>query len=399
MLLLIAGSVVEESPGPITTADTLIFGDDGAPGSGNGALLRVSNDPTASIVRRGVDFTSSPVLNIGAAVSISGTSMILDSTSTTSLDPAAVLSGDAIALDSGQISLVLDEPGILQPTSGLVLSGAAFASLQQSASSVSLLSYSSLDVYGIGQIGSSAVASLALHAGEIRGFNNDGGTVTFAAQDILLDNSANGRSLGSIDATRGTLVFDANTIHLGGGAIQVHQFADTMFVGSSGIIFQGSGSLDAQGNVGVTTSLLTGATAAAYTLSTEGALIVDRSIDPPAATVSGGLGASLTLIGGSVIENSDILLPSGRVTIQATGTLPGNNLTIGGVLDVSGTAQHFYDLVKYTDGGAIDLTATHGDVQLEAGSIVSVAAQALGGDAGTLTISAPNGGILTNGIS
>jgi hypothetical protein len=73
----------------------------------------------------------------------------LDSTSATTLDPAALLLGQSINLSSGQISVQLTNPGALQPTTGLVLGGAVLTSLQNTAA-LSLLSYSSLDFYGTG---------------------------------------------------------------------------------------------------------------------------------------------------------------------------------------------------------------------------------------------------------
>jgi hypothetical protein len=86
----------------------------------------------------------------------------------------------------------------LNPTTGLVLYSSVLQNLEGSARALSLLSYSSFDIYGIGQVGGidsvgqPEVASLALHAAEIRGFNNLGGTDFFTAKDILLDNSPDG---------------------------------------------------------------------------------------------------------------------------------------------------------------------------------------------------------------
>ena len=386
-----------EALGNIATADPLLFGTQDSPGSGNGVLIRVSTDSNASIARLGVDNSTSPTLTIGAGAIISGASVTLDSTTATLLDPAAILSGDSIALDSGQISLLLDKPGKLQATTGLVLSGLALASLQQNAQSLTLLSYSSLDIYGTGQIGSSDIATLALHAGNIRGFNNDGGTVTLSAQEIFVDNSSNSGAVSPIDATRGNLTFDAANIHFGSGLVQIDQFANTNLIASGGIVFEGSGGLTAEGSVALTTPVITGTTGAGYALNAAGMLTIDRPAAAVPATVSGGLGASLTLIGSSVIENSDILLPSGAITLQATGTLPGSAVKIGGTLSVAGTAQNFFDLTKYTDAGEIHLNADEGSVFLNPGSLITVAADAGGGNAGLLAISAPAGDIAVSG--
>ncbi len=395
-ITLAPGSVIEAS-GTLATADTLLLGDDGTVGSGNGALLRVSTDSNALISRRGVDNSTAPGFTIGAGATISGASVIIDSTAATSLDPLATLSGDSIALDSGQVSLVLDNPGDLQPTTGLVLSGPALASLQQSAQSLSLLSYSSLDLYGTGQIGSLAVANLALHAGNIRGFNTNGGTITFSAQDILLDNSANGRALGSTAATRGTLTFDADTIHLSGGALQINQFVNTNLIAPQGILFEGGGGLSMEGSVAITAPVLTGTTGSSYVLTAAGSLTVSRPTGAATSAVSGGLGASMTLVGSSLTENSDIILPSGRITLDANGALPGSALIVGGTLSTAGTAQSFFDLTKYTDGGEVHLNADTGNVVLNSTSLITVAANSGGGNAGLVAISALAGDITASG--
>ncbi len=396
-ITLTAGSSVEQSTGTIATADPLIFGDASVPGSGNGVLLSVSSDPTASILRLGVDRSTSPVFTINTGASISGTNVILDSTFATALDPSAGIHGDAVALDSGQISILLDQSGILQQTSGLILSGAALQSLQEGTQSLSLLSYSSLDIYGTGQVGSASVASLQLHDAEIRGFNNNGGTVEFAAQKIVLDNAANSLPAGAVAATGGEIKFTANTILLGDGTLLIDQFTNTVLTANDAVTFQGGGALEAQGSVTVLTPLITGSTASTYSLGAAGSLVIDHSADAVAPSGVGGLGAKLTLSGESVIENSNIVLPSGTLIVQANGVLPGNNVSIGGQLDVSGTAQSFFDLVKYTGGGGIELNASNGDIILSPTSLLTAAAPAGGGDAGQIVLRAPNGQLSAGG--
>ncbi|HEX2750739.1 MAG TPA: hypothetical protein VHM91_22230, partial [Verrucomicrobiales bacterium] len=109
------------------TAETLVFGNAAVPGSGNGTMLRLSGDPAAGVVRNGITNASGPVLTIGANAGLTGTSLTLDSTAALTLDPAANLLSNAISINSGRISLALDNPGTLQPNSGLVLSGGALS--------------------------------------------------------------------------------------------------------------------------------------------------------------------------------------------------------------------------------------------------------------------------------
>ena len=110
-----------------------------------------------------------------------------------------------------------------------------------------------------------------------------------------------------------------------------------------------------------------------------------------------GLGANLTISGASLSVDTNISLPSGQLTLHATN----GDLVIGSAspstLDVSGTAQTFFDLVKYTSGGQINLIADNGAVNVDSGGTINIAAQSGGGNAGTLSVSAPNGSFIVNG--
>src|SRR5262249_9176592 len=88
-LTLATGADVEQTGSLSGSADNLLLGSDAIPGSGDGALLRVSSDPAAQIARFGVDSSTLPSLTIGAGAKTSGVSLILDSTSATNLDPTA----------------------------------------------------------------------------------------------------------------------------------------------------------------------------------------------------------------------------------------------------------------------------------------------------------------------
>jgi hypothetical protein len=391
-LTLAPGAAIDQTGVLATGADALLLGNATAVGSGDGTLLRVSSDPTAQIARRGVSPATTPAMTIGAGARVSGASVTLDSTSATTLSATANLTGKALALDSGSITLQLGNAGNVPATAGLSLSGAALTGLQ-SAQSLSLLSYSSIDIYGTGAIGAvdatgqPTFASLALHAGEIRGFNSAGGTVSFAAKDILLDNSASARAPGANAAASGTLTFAAGTLRFGANQLAIDQFQNVVFNATGGVLGQGTGGLAVQGNVTLTTPLVTGATASSQSLTASGALTLAGAGSN--ATVTPGLGAALALTGASLSANSTITLPSGSLSLRATG----GDLAVAdaGRLDVSGTTQTFYDLTKHTDGGQLSLTADAGAVNLARGSILTVAAPASDASAGTISVAAPTG--------
>ncbi|HEV2950019.1 MAG TPA: filamentous hemagglutinin family protein, partial [Gemmataceae bacterium] len=406
---------------------------------GDGTLLRVSSDPSASITRAGVTRFTSPSMTIGQGAQgvigaqITGASVTLDSTGTTTLASNAALSATALNLDSGRIGIQFGGSG---SPPGLVLSGDLLNELESSGitKSLSLLSYSSIDIYGSGQIGSSAFQNLALHAGEIdddndvnaNGITGSGDSVTFAAQNILLDNSSNAtpRTIGSLPTNNpASIAFDtgAGTIELGANQLDINQFNSVTLQADGGITAQGLGTptpqgtylgLTTQGSLAMQTPLLTGATGARQTITAGGSLSIanldaaPRPASPTGTALRAPLGVRLILIGAQngvtnttindgttiatdgVTIDSNIVLPSGTLNVEADhGDLSVYN---GGKLDASGQPWQFFDATEYTSGGQITLTSDNGKVDLT-GSTINVSAQPQAGNAGSLTISAPTG--------
>lgn len=384
-LTLNAGASITQSGTMVSTAETLLIGSSTTAGSGNGALLRISSDANASMLRSGVTSAAGPALSIGAGVALNGSSITLDSTNVLSLDSTAVLTGQALNIASGRISVQLDSPGALQASPGLVIAGTVLQSIQL-AQSLSLLSYSSIDLYGTGQLGSAATTLLALRAGEIRGFNNGGGTVTLAAQSVLLDNQASGSVPGSVTGISGTLAVNADTLRLGTNTLRVDQFATVSVNAANGMRVQGVGALVVQGAFTATTPIIAGDAFAAHAITAGGAVTLQKPVVVAGTPLTSGLGATLGLTGSTLAIGSDIVLPSGQLTLTSTG-----NLDVTGALDVGGTAQTFFDQVKYTSAGRIDLISSAGSVNLLAGSLVNIAANALGGSAGTLAVTTTAG--------
>lgn len=400
-LTLAPGSEITQVGALQGEAGAFFFGNAATAGSGDGVLLRVSSDPTAGISRQSVSASLTPALSVGANSRLTGSAIILDSTSRTTIDPSVQLSGMAVSLSSGKISLALEESGVLPADAGLILSSSILATLQANANALSLLSYSSIDIYGHGALGglddagNPLVESLALHAAEIRGFNNGGSIVSFTAREILLDNSA-GRAAGPAGPLGGgTIEFNADTLRLGANQLAINLFDQVRFNVGDELIFSGTGGLTTQGALDVSAPVLTAGTAANQLLSAGGNLTIERSGSAP-AILSSGLGAALTLQGASVLLNSDVILPSGSLTAHATGA--GGDISVGGTLDVAGTARTFFDLVRYTNGGAINLISDFGSVTTAAGSQLLLDAPAGGGNGGTLSVAAPTGSFTPGGL-
>jgi filamentous hemagglutinin len=379
-LTLAANAVITQS-GTQTTADSIVV-------QGSGALVRVSGVASAQTARIGVTSSSIPTLTVAAGVHLSGPSITLDSTNATLLENSASLSGQSINLNSGRVSLLLDNPGSLPSGSGLVLGGTALTSLQNT-TALSLLSYSSLDIYGTGTF--SNTGTLALHAAEIRGFNQGAaGSVNLTAQSIRLDNSANGTAVGAVPDTYGSLNFTSATITIGQNALVVDQFATVSLNATAGVLMQGSGSFTAQGALNVVTPFITAASNATQSMIASGML----SMTPSSGSLptSLGLGAQVSFEGSSVTADTAILLPSGLISLRArTG-----DVIVGGQLDAGGTAKIFFDQVRYTDGGQVTLTSDQGSVTLGSSGSINVAAAGYG-NAGNFTASAIAGQVALNG--
>jgi filamentous hemagglutinin len=374
------------------TLDDLYLGTDSISGSGNGALVRVSGTATGKVYRAGVTSSDAPALSVFANAALSGGSIVLDSTAATNFDSRVKFDGESISLSSGQISLQLTDPGTLNPTTGLVLSSAALAELQSAAKSLALLSYSSIDVYGTGTVGSRAFEQLSLQASAIRGFNTGGGTATFSASNLLLENFAGRTAPAALGGPlQGSIHFDANQITLGSNALRVDGFSNTLFAARNGILTTGTGGFSASGNLNIQAPIITGASAANYQINADAAFQYSRPSTSPTSSLAGGFGAQLTLNGNSLAIDSNITLASGVLTLAARS----GNVVVGGTaasrLDVGGTATSFVDVTRYTSGGTVNLTSSNGSVQILDHGVLSLSAQPGGGNAGMLNIATPRG--------
>ncbi|MCW1911936.1 filamentous hemagglutinin family protein [Luteolibacter sp. GHJ8] len=380
--LTIAEGAEIRATGTLANADTLRL-------SGNGALLRVAANVNATTIRTGASGAGSPLLSIGAGATLAGKGLILDSTSTLSLDPAANLLADAYTFGSGRISIALDNAGALPTNAGTVLTRSTLDDFA-AASSLSFLSYSSIDIYGTGGFGNSNLGTLALSAGEIRGFNANGGTARITANNLVLQNTANA-SASSGTLAPGSLEFQAGSIRLGSGQLAINGYANTVLNASRGITGSGTGGFSTQGSLTAIAPVITGEAGAKRSITAGGTLNLLAASS--GQVLSGGLGSTLSLSGSSVNVATDIVLPSGSLSITATS----GNLTVDGRLDASGTSQRFHDVTKFTSGGEILLSSLHGDVILNDGSLVDVSARPGGGDAGKLGVSVPEGSYASNG--
>ena len=386
-LELAAGAQMEAREG---AAEFLELGDGAVAGSGNGLLVRVSGAAGAGSSRVGVVPGGGALLKVGSGVRLSGGSLALDSTAGTALSEAAVLDARTVNLRSGQISVVGASPGALLGGQGLVLAGQALTSLEQNATNLNLLSYTSIDFYGRGAV--SLPGSLSLSAGQLRGFNQNGGEMALRAGVVSLDNRAGAGVVGVVATAPGTLRLEGGRLELGAGNLRLDQFGAVEVQASEGLAVNGVGSLEVQHGLRGSLSAVVAERGANYGIRAGGAL--DLGALPGGVVPPSSLGGALVLEGASVRLGTDVILPSGSVTVRATS---GDAVLSGRIL-AQGTRQELADLVRYTDAGKVVLEANAGSVRLEAGSLVDLSGESGGGRAGLLTISAPQGSLVAEGV-
>jgi filamentous hemagglutinin family protein len=365
--------------------------------SGDGTFVRVSSDADATFTRKNVTASTAPLLSIGASARITGAGVILDSSYGSAFDPAAFLAAQSLELGSGQISIQLGTLGALTGSAvpqHLVLAGSLLAEVQQ-VSALTLRSYRTIDVYGSGSFGNTAQGRLTLFAGGIRGYNQGAGTTTFSAPAIALGNPANVAALPAPAVTSGTLQFAAQTFQFGSNAFAAAGWQNVAIKATGGVLGSGVGSFSTPGNLTIETPLITGVRGSSQSITAGGDLILLPLTGTP--TVTGGLGAGFTFTGNRVAAGTNVSLPSGQLTLHATGLAQA--VTVTSSLDVGGVAQNFYDLTRYPDSGTITLISDRGDVNLLAGGTVSVAAATGEGKAGQIKVTASQGAFNLTGAT
>jgi hypothetical protein len=363
--------------------------------SGNGAFIRVSSDAAATFTRTNTTGSTAPLLTIGAGAYITGAGVTLDSSYGSSFDPAAAIAADTLNLGSGQISILLSPAAVLTGSAvpqHLVLDGRFLQDVQQ-VSSLTLRSYRTVDVYGAGTFGSAQLHSISILGGGMRGYDQGTGTAHFAATEISLGNPSNVAALTAPAVVAGTLQLDAGTVRLGQNAFAAQGWGNVIFNAASGVLGDGAGTFSTPGNLTMNTPVITGTRGSTQAVTAGGDLLLQTVT--ASSVVSGDLGAGFTLTGSRVVADTAIELPSGQLTLRATGA--GQAVTVSGTLSVAGSAQNFYDLTRYADAGTITLTSDKGDVNIEAGATLSVAGNAGGGNAGTVTVNASQGAFNADG--
>ena len=362
--------------------------------SGDGAFVRAATT-TASFTRSNVSGTTGTLSgnvssNITAANAITLDASV-DNTYAGALqfsNGATAVAGN-LAVGSSRVSFGAAPAN----TPGLVYSQAQMDSFS-SLNSMTLTSYSTFDLYGGVQVGAvdgnglPTLKNLSLFGGGLAGLANGGQTASVRAQNLTIANPGGaayvpGGTLGS-----GTLDLTADTLYLGAGATAVQGYANVA-VAATEVVAQGSGSIAFAAPTTVTTQRLSGANGASGAISSSGALIINAPNTASALAAVSSLGAQFALSGSSVTLDTAVVLPSGNLTVTATGDV---QLGTQAQVDVSGRNETFFDTTSATSGGTVALTSSGGNVALASGANINVSGAA-GSSAGGVQVSAVAGSV------
>jgi len=363
--------------------------------AGDGTALRVSTNSNARITRSDLTGSTAPIMTVESGVRLSGAGVTLDSTYATSLAPTVDINASSLTLGSGQISILFPNYGGALTGSEvdphLVLSGSTLADAE-SVSSLILRSYRTVDTYGSGEFGSKSLRRLQFESAGIRGYGQGGAPTTFTSTELRFTNPTGAMFSSAPVATSGQLIFDSRVAKFGVNAFRISGYEDVTLQASRGVLGTNTSSFASDAPLTINTPRITGLRGSQTAVTSGGELILN-GLPGSGPSQNAGLGASFVFEGTSLASSTDIILPSGALTLRALS----GDILVEGRLDVSGGVQNFYDQARFTDAGNIILESVGGDVQLLPSSILSVAAPLEGGDAGTVTVSSPDGSFVPAG--
>jgi len=137
------------------------------------------------------------------------------------------------------------------------------------------------------------------------------------------------------------------------------------------------------GNLVATAPVLTGEAGSMLTVKAGGDVSVMAPEDVTGEVASDALGAQLAIYGRNLSIDSTVNLPSGKLTLTASGDLVlGDRARI----DLSGRAVEMVDVTQYSWGGDLLMESTGGNISASAGSSIDLSA--VNNRAGTISITA-----------
>ncbi|URX61998.1 filamentous hemagglutinin family protein [Luteibacter anthropi] len=362
--------------------------------SGDGALLRVSQNGAAPVIRHqvtGVDGaagTAKGMLTIDAGANVQGGSALtLDATGRMRVSEDAILGGNAIDASANRIAFV--GTGMDGGDDGLVI-GARTLDLFRGASEVTLRSRGEMDF--LGDLSIAMDHALTLNAGAMVG---TGGNVTVQAARLGFGNALGASAGNALPTTGGRFDVRAGEVDFGAGSTALRGFSTFSASAAQGIAGQGKGGMDfGAASVDLNAPVFLADSSAATSLVTTGAMRLAAA--QGTALSRDAIGGGVSLKGGSVDVGMNVSARAGTIAVEAT---QGDaHVGAGSALDVSGLTKDFVDTRAYAPGGNLSIVADHGAVNIDQGTSLTFGGAAEGGDAGSLRVSGAGAVRLDGGI-
>ncbi|MEW6644000.1 MAG: filamentous hemagglutinin family protein [Pseudomonadota bacterium] len=394
----------------------------------NFTVLGLSNGDTQFL-----GTNSSGSISVGANSSLFSEGTLAFATGGAStLDPSAHFGSRNIILAVGTINIG-DTTAIAAAgsPSGLLFNQALFNTLVNGDPShgapalktLTLSAANAINVFGSAGLDATAAGiNLTFNTPAIYGYGTAADSATIAAGKITWNGIVGATpppvAAGGAGAGFGTLNLVANEIDFGkfvsldttSVSRVMYGFGNVNLTARSTIVAAGSGKLfvyqspssdpaavfgqsGTGGNLTLSTPLLTGVQKSFMAYAVGGALnVVAPAGLAPSAASSTVSGAEIDLTGGSVAIASTILLPSGKLVVNATNDI---TLNTGSRIDLSGQPSMIQNATVYGFGGIVILNSAQGGVTQAAGSVIDVSA--INASAGSVTIGAGNGLVALGG--
>jgi len=347
---------------------------------GDGSLLRVSSSPQVGFKHANQTGTGGDLtIQAGANLRAEG-SILIDSSRNTLIDGNLAIAGGDLAIYAGLINLGQAPAG----TGGAILSETLLSGLR--VNNLALTGRDGINFYGNLDL---RLGSLVLDSPSLLGIDNP--NIQISADSIRLTNS--GATLSAPTTGAGQLSLHANALDFGPGTYAIAGFDSLNLQGTASTRFTGDGKLLSSAATHLATAQISGTNGANFTLDATG-YSLDFSHTDGQPNHSIGLGTKFQALADSIAIGTRFDLPSGLASFTA---LQGDlNLLPTARINLAGVNLDFGSTHYSTSGGVLNLSANTGNIELQAGSSIS-----LGGgnesSAGSLAIVASNGNALLNG--
>jgi filamentous hemagglutinin family protein len=395
----VAASTVEIKPGVTLEAENIILG----------AKTSITLDPGAQVLAlvggtgQASLISPSGTVTIGAGAIVHASDAVNLQTANLDLLGSLIADHSLLNLQGSEITLVAN--GVSAPAgAGLILTQTQWNNFAAIFPDLGLTSAS--DIVFDGAFNLSATDALTIDAARIAAFAGSTAASQVAATSLVLQNT--GATPSTTVNGKGTaqITFNATEMQIGPGTVLFDQFSTIGLNAKNDLTFKGAGSLSTGGaDLSVSTARVAttydmrpagpaGSAAAALSpVYTPPDFMVNAGTGTVTIASSGGTAGTATTPGGTLqfnagqIEVSTLIeTPSAQLTLSAPGNIA---LDSGARLLARGSDS--------APGGVVSLTSTNGGaVTLAAGSLIDVSAGSQG-DAGTINLYAPIGGVALNG--